>query len=203
MDEKQIQAILEKAISTALTGSNPQSAPTTTDNNQVSMALGKAIEALNAKIDNLEKVAVKQEPETVESQVSKLAKIVEELGNKIEKIGKGETEEEEKPLENLTTKSLNKMIEDVIANTLNKNNVKKPKGEKTDDLSKIIGGASDDEEIEIDFENVETEDAAGNTLSKEKRVKRAELDNFFGKIISNKLQSRGLVENDDDDEDDD
>ena len=183
MDPKEIQAILEKAIASAV---KPVEKDNKVDENFANIA--KAVQAVSAKVDNLEKVAVKNEPETAETQIQKLAKSVEEIAKTIEAI-KNPVKDEDKPMD--FSKMTQKQFSEMIAGIVKPKSEETPKGKGKESMKSILDNAADEDEVDIDLSGIDTHDEAGNELTEQQRLARKNLDEYLGAKLGN-LSSKSV-----------
>jgi hypothetical protein len=208
MNPEEIAAILEKAVEGALNVKKPESKTDDTVMETLG-GIAKAITAINAKVEKLEKTTVKEEPETVESSIEKLAKSVQAIADEVKEI-KNPTADEDKPLDvnKMTKKDWAELIKGVVKpESKGEGEEASPKGQGKDNLDSEIKKIADggEGEVEVDISDIEAKDPAGNERSNEARKGIKALDDYFGKVIGSTMSAKfGSNEvNDDDDDDDD
>lgn len=213
MNPEQIAELLQKAVSSALNKTVTGNEKPEQGNHNDSEALAnlaKAVTGINDRLDNLDKVAVKQEPETVETQVQKLGKTVENLAGMVSKIAKGEKiEPKDEPMDfsKMTKEQFNELVTECAKGLIKNKTQDSPGGEGKEDLASVLkslaSGKSEDD-VELEMDEIETEDVAGNKLSKKARASRQQLDNWFGKKFGASVEKHmGAADDNDDDDDDD
>lgn len=216
MNPEQIAELLNKTVDAVINKQTATQQPTGNSDEKVTGAiadLSKAVSAINTNLENLKKVAVVKEPETTESQMEKLVGIVANLTDKVNKIASGEKiEPADEPLDlsKMTKGQFLKMVAEAAKGANGEE--ASPDGEGKDDLKSLLksivtGKNADDEDgLDINLDEVEVEDRAGNKLNKKARTGRKALDDWFGKVIGDSsarhLGIDGDAADDDDDDDD-
>ena len=173
MDAKLIQEMLEKAIMSA-------AKPVEKNDNEMLSTIAKAVQAIGAKVDALEKTTVKNEPETLDTVVGKLAKAVEAINAKVEAIA-NPVKPEDQPVD--LTKMSKKQFTDFITEIVKPKAPEAPKGQGKETQKSILDGANDNDEVDVDISAIESNDIAGNELSETQRLARKNLDDFIGAKI--------------------
>lgn len=208
MNPEEIAKLLAKAVESAIGKETPAPAPA----NAGLADLAKAVQGINDRLENLDKVVVKNEPETPDAKIDALTKTVTDLAGLVAKVASGEKiEKKDEPLDltKMTQEQFDAKVLSVAKSLIKGKTDEEPDGEGKEDLATLlktlVSGKEADSELEIDLDDVEMEDVAGNALGKKARSSRKELDDWFGKKLSgmeDRMMGSSAAEDDDEDDND-